>query len=116
MKKSNLTKLKSQFDKVYLKHVRPDNQTGTTIAILVKGSDAFVGVSRCHVGDQFNREIGRNISLGRALSLFEGGEVKADSNRFVINDTIATYDALISQVESILGDAQKALTLQMEKK
>ena len=71
MKKSNLAKLKSQFDKVYLRHIRPNAQIGTTIGVLVKGNDAFVGISKCHEGDQFNKEIGRNISLGRALTLHD---------------------------------------------
>lgn len=70
MNKTSLEVLKKQFDKVYIRYIRPNDQTGTTIGLLVKGNEAFVGISKCHEGDQFSKEIGRNIALGRALTLY----------------------------------------------
>jgi hypothetical protein len=69
MKNIKIETLKKQFDKVYLRYIRPNAQIGTTIGLIVKGNEAFVGISKCHEGDQFNKEIGRNIALGRAIAL-----------------------------------------------
>lgn len=104
MKKTNLETLKTQFDKVHLKHIRPNHQVGTTIAILVKGDVGYVGISKCHEGDQFSREIGRNISFGRALSLVQDEAKKADSTRFVLSVQGKSSEELMQSVEEVIKE------------
>lgn len=104
MKKTNLETLKKDFDRVCLKHICPTPQTGTTIAILVKGKTAYVGVSRCREGDQFSKEIGRNISLGRALAVIE--DSKITETRFsvpVLEGTENLMDTIEAQVTSVIA-------------
>jgi hypothetical protein len=101
MKNLNLDTLKTQFDKVCLKHVR-EEKSAITVAVLVKGNKAYVGASKCHEGDNFNREIGRNISLGRALSLAQDSTKKQSSTRFVLEVDNLDYDAVLnSSLETI---------------
>jgi hypothetical protein len=70
-KKINLETLKSQFDKVMLKHERGEGgKGGRTTATLVKGGDCFGGTAFCFANDQFNRVRGRQIALGRALHAY----------------------------------------------
>jgi hypothetical protein len=70
MRKTNMQALKKQYDRVQLRHVRPDNHTGATVAIVVKDNIAYVGYSLCHDADQFDRKKGRNIAIGRAIALY----------------------------------------------
>jgi len=70
-KRIDLDKLKTQFDKVMLKHERGEGgKGGRTTATLVKGDDCFCGTAFCFAGDQFNRVRGRQIAIGRALHAF----------------------------------------------
>lgn len=56
----------SGFDKIVLKHYTTGSERGTRAA-LVKDYNVFIGVSRCDTADMFNRRLGRQIALGRAL-------------------------------------------------
>lgn len=38
-----------------------------TVCVLWKGSMRYVGLSRCHTKDQFNRKLGHKIAYGRAF-------------------------------------------------
>jgi len=76
MRKANVMVLKEKFDRVQLRHIRPDNKTGATVAILVSGEKAFVGYSLCHDNDQFDRKKGRNIAIGRAQHLFNNQTIE----------------------------------------
>ena len=69
MKEQKLEDLKKQFDRVVLFH--STKTIKRTIAILVKGNVAFVGVSKCADEDMFSRRRGRQIALGRALFAYE---------------------------------------------
>lgn len=106
MKKTNLDSLKKQFDKVYLKHIRSEDfKTATTIGILVKDGTVFVGVSKCHEGDQFSREIGRNISLGRALDMVDKVLPKG-KNQFKLALSNEDGETLMAQVEAIVTSSE----------
>lgn len=103
MKNTNIETLKKQFDKVHLKHFRqPNDQTGATIAILVKGDTAYVGASICHAGDQFSKEIGRNISFGRALSLIEKGDSRSFTAFTLPYNADSTSETLMQAAEAVL--------------
>lgn len=107
MKNCRIETLKKQFDKVHLKHFRqPSDQTGATIAILVKGDTAYVGASICHAGDQFSKEIGRNISFGRALSLMEKGESRSFTAFTLPVDASSNSESLMKAAESVLTDSK----------
>lgn len=107
MKKSNLDTLKKQFDKVYLKHIRED-KSAITVAILVKDNQGFVGASKCHEGDNFNREIGRNVSLGRALSLAEDNTKEQSSTRFLLNIAGLEHDVVLNNALEAIQRATQA--------
>ena len=107
MKKSSLDALKTQFDKVYLKHIRED-KSALTVAILVKGDKAYVGASKCHEGDNFNREIGRNVSLGRALSLSKDLKKEQSSTRFVLPVAGPEYEVILSSALDMIKEATQA--------
>ena len=70
MKNKDVVELRKEFDKVIIKHFRPENPSAEnpqgTMAILQKDGLFHVGVARCDHRDQFNRRRGRLIALGRA--------------------------------------------------
>jgi len=114
MKNTNIDTLKKKIDKVHLKHIRPTPDTATTIAILVKDKVAYVGVSKCHEGDQFNREIGRNIAFGRALSLIEDGK-SASQTRFTLAvDERDTQSLMVLAQETLENQTAILLTQNKE--
>ena len=63
-KGNTIDNLKTQFDKVFLKH---DVEGRRTVAILLNGTTMHVGISKIHENDELNRPKGRLISLGRAV-------------------------------------------------
>lgn len=79
--KQKIDLLESQGYKVHLKHLRRDTQPikfdevsplsplgGTTVAIIKQGEDIVAkGVAKCSDQDNYNKKIGANIALGRAL-------------------------------------------------
>lgn len=67
-----LNNLKENFDRYRIWYEKTDNQnlTGNTIAVLEKNGKRYVGVSRLHNDDQFDRRRGRQIALGRALAAY----------------------------------------------
>jgi len=70
-KKIEVKALKEKFDRVLLNHEMGKNgKGGKTSAILVLNGMAFGGVSICHRKEQFNRALGRQIALGRALHAY----------------------------------------------
>lgn len=85
--------LKKQFDKVVLKHNVEGPNKGTKAA-LIKGNSIFLGEARLDQRDNFNRYVGRQIALGRALyefrvasgKLVSRGE-KKHSKVIVVNDS-----------------------------
>ena len=67
----DLKQLKEQFDEVFIWYVKDPNtkeRTGTTIAVLHKGTERFIGISKTHGSDSFNKKIGRKIALNRAFA------------------------------------------------
>jgi hypothetical protein len=46
---------------------RHDVPAKTTTCVLTKGDQQFTASSKCGHGDQFNRKVGRKITLGRVL-------------------------------------------------
>lgn len=62
----NLQELRNTFDKVVLKHHK-DSANPRTVAAIVDGNFVFIGVAKCFETDQFNRRLGREIAVGRAL-------------------------------------------------
>jgi hypothetical protein len=82
MKNQELENLKKQFDVVKLFHKRDGDKR--SIAILVKGNAAFVGVSKCVSEDMFSRKRGRQIAIGRALLAYNiamGKEQERETKR-----------------------------------
>lgn len=61
-----LEELKSTFDLVTVKHLRSNTYQGTHVA-LVKDGKVFIGISKCHRKDQFNKRLGLKIAIGRAM-------------------------------------------------
>jgi len=63
------------FDKVKIKHHNPLDENNNSIrnayrathVALVKEGKAYIGVARVAPGDQFNKTLGREIAIGRAL-------------------------------------------------
>jgi len=107
--KIDMKTLKSQFDKVLLKHEKGENNMGgrTTVA-LVKGDDVFGGVAMCFETDQFDRAKGRQIAIGRALHAYHVftnvklSRVRKHSNsyygRLVYSDNQTKPNILIEKV------------------
>jgi hypothetical protein len=62
----NVSDLKQGFDRVEIKHFNSKTYKATHVA-LVKNSTVYVGTSKCHGDDQFNRKLGREIAIGRAM-------------------------------------------------
>ena len=69
----NFEKLKELFDgRVVLKHYKPtETESGYTLGALIYKDRVFIGISRCHELDQFNRRLGREMALGRAFIAFK---------------------------------------------
>jgi hypothetical protein len=68
----DLETLRVAYDVVQLRYEKPTATTGgRAIAVLKKGSNCFVGISKCHSEDQFDRKKGRTIALGRALLAYD---------------------------------------------
>lgn len=64
---NTINKLKNEFDKVKLKHIRDKNSNkGLTIACLWKNDMRYFGLSICNKKDQFSKRMGREIALNRA--------------------------------------------------
>lgn len=103
MRKANVQALKKQYDRVQIRHIRPDNRTGATVAILVSGEKAFVGYSLCHDNDQFDRKKGRNIAIGRATFLFNN-QTTEKFGMFEINAAgVEAADLMEKAVEQVLA-------------
>ena len=63
---TNIESLKEGFEQIKIKHFNSETYKGTHAA-LVKEGKVFLGIAKCNPKDQFNRRLGREISLGRAL-------------------------------------------------
>ena len=74
----SLENLKKNFDRVIITHQKEGNNKGTKV-VLVKGLKLFIGESKVHENDSFNRKLGRVIASGRAEFAFkvENGEKPA---------------------------------------
>ena len=62
----NVNDLKQGFDRVEIVHFNSETYKATHVA-LVKNDTVYVGTSKCHEDDQFNRRRGREIAVGRAM-------------------------------------------------
>ena len=81
-KKFDMNELKKQFDKIYIRHEKgEDGKGGRSEAILVKDGNVFGGVSLCHGEDQFNKSLGRQVAIGRALHAMDVFQGKKPARR-----------------------------------
>ena len=77
MKNLTVEDLRQEFDKVKLHYATEERVVNNsehpvkiikvTRAGLVKDNKVFVGISECDFRDQFNKSLGRQIALGRAI-------------------------------------------------
>ena len=59
----NVSDLKQGFDRVEIVHFNSGKYKATHVA-LVKENQVFIGISKCHEGDQFSRVRGRYDRAG----------------------------------------------------
>ena len=62
---SSLRQIKEQFERVIIKYTKKSCEV-----MVVDGLKVYVGSSKCHDNDQFNRKLGRAIALGRAMHAY----------------------------------------------
>ena len=62
---NKLDRLKTVYDRVLVLHNRIGEEKGTKV-VLVKGLKLYIGESKLHANDVFNRRLGRTIAQGRA--------------------------------------------------
>ena len=77
---SSLKRLKEKFDRVIIKYTDKSCEV-----LIVKGLEAYLGRSKCHESDNFDRKLGRTIALGRAEFAYKislGEKVVRDSCGF----------------------------------
>lgn len=108
MKDANLVELKKQFDKVKLFHITKGNKR--SVAILVKGNAAFVGVAKCVDSDMFSRRRGRSIALGRALHAFAVASGKEQARVTQRSEILSFSREIDLAKEDIFGQIFEAST------
>lgn len=79
---SSLKHLKEKFTKVIIKYTNKSCEV-----MLVDGLNIFIGKSRCHENDNFDRKKGRTIALGRAEFAYkvDSGEKLARNSKCFIS-------------------------------
>lgn len=73
MEREELEKL---YDRKMVYHDKSDEGIGGrpgTVCVLWKGEHRYVGLSRCHSMDTFNRKVGHKIAYGRAVQALKEG-------------------------------------------
>ena len=79
---SSLKHLQEKFTKVIIKYTNKSCEV-----MLVDGLNVFIGKSRCHENDNFDRKKGRTIALGRAEFAYKvnSGEKLARNSKCFIS-------------------------------